>query len=98
MQTAIIEPMTIQKRTYERERGKVARHAILSELLRREIAGEDAPRRVDLAALTGMSHAAVGKHLGRLRQECFVTWVPREWRTLQLTPAGRMATEPLLDT
>ena len=97
MQTAIIETMTTEKRTYERERGKRVRRVILAELVRREHAGEGPPLQDGLAEIAGVSQATISRHLKRLGRDGFVTWTPRLWRSLRLTAAGRIAAESILD-
>ena len=88
MNAAIIESVNTKKEAYEHEGTRVI---ILRELLRRLDTAEEQPSWRELADLAGVSSVAIGKHCKKLRRDGYVTWLPRRWRSLRLTPAGEAA-------
>ena len=75
------------------ERGRRARAAILAELRRGEDAGEDAPSLRELARAIGLPMATTHRHLVILRRAGLVSVDAERGEGVELTRAGRRATD-----
>lgn len=76
-----------------RERGRMARLAILRELDRRERAGIRPPTYDELAAMLAIEAPSVVPHIAKLRAAGLVTSTPGRYRSLALTGDGHKAVQ-----